>query len=112
MDKGDGWLPEDVYLSLKTNGGTLYMVSIDGEEQGFLILRVLSDFDGPRLHIWVLHSFSKVDLMAEFDEELTAIARQVNASRITFGSTRKGWQKVAGKHGFTVRETVYERKML
>jgi hypothetical protein len=111
MGKGDGWIPEDLYMAIKTNAATLYMVSIDGDEHGFLILRVLHDFDGPRLHIWVLYSFSKVDLMTEFDEHLTNIARQVNASRITFGSTRKGWSKVAGKHGFTVRETVYERKI-
>jgi hypothetical protein len=109
MDKGDGWLPEDLYLSLKTNGATLYMVTIDGTEHGFLVLRSIPDFDGVRLHIWVLNSNSKVDLMAEFSDELDAIGRSINATRLTFSSTRPGWAKVAPKNGFSVRETVYQR---
>jgi hypothetical protein len=111
MEKGDGWLPEDIYLALKTNGASLHMVAIDGKEHGFIVLRVLHDFDGPRLHIWVLHSHSKIDVMTEFDDELTSIAKSINAGRITFSSTRSGWAKVAPKHGFRVRETVYERKI-
>jgi hypothetical protein len=111
MDKGDGWIPEDLYMALKNNSATLYMVTIDGKEHGFLVLRLLHDFDGPRLHIWVLHSHSKVNLMAEFSDELDAIAKSNNATRITFSSTRSGWAKVAPKHRFTVRETVYERKI-
>jgi hypothetical protein len=109
MDKGDGWLPEDLYFSLKTNGATLYMVTIDGTEHGFLVLRSIPDFDGVRLHIWVLNSNSKVDLMAEFSDELDAIGRSINATRLTFSSTRSGWAKVAPKNGFSVRETVYQR---
>lgn len=111
MDKGDGWIPEDLYLALKTNGASLYMVTIDGKEHGFLVLKAVTDFDGTRLHIWVLHSHSKVDLMTEFSDELDAIGRSINASRITFSSTRSGWAKVAPKHGFSVRETVYQRKI-
>jgi len=109
MDKGDGWIPEDLYMALKNNSATLYMVTIDGKEHGFLVLRLLPDFDGPRLHIWVLHSNSKVNLMAEFSDELDAIGKSNNATRITFSSTRNGWNKVAPKHGFSVRETVYQR---
>jgi len=111
MDKGDGWIPEDLYMALKNNAATLYMVTIDGKEHGFIVLRLLPDFDGQRLHIWVLHSNSKVNLMAEFSDELDAIGKINNAIRLTFSSTRLGWAKVAPKHRFTVRETVYERKI-
>ena len=111
MDKGDGWIPEDLYMALKNNAATLYMVTIDGKEHGFLVLRLINDFDGPRLHIWVLYSQSKVNLMAEFSDELDAIGKSNNAIRLTFSSTRLGWAKVAPKNGFSVRETVYERKI-
>jgi hypothetical protein len=109
MDKGDGWIPEDVYFALKTNGASLYMVTIDGKEHGFLVLKAITDFDGVRLHIWVLHSHSKVNLMAEFSDELDAIGKSINASRLTFSSTRKGWEKTAPRHGFCIRETVWQR---
>lgn len=109
MDKGDGWIPEDLYLAIKTNSASLLMVTIDGAEHGFLVLKNVPDFDGPRLHIWVLHSHSKVNVMAEFSDDLDQIARSIGAGRITFGSTRGGWSKVAPKHGFSVRETVYQR---
>lgn len=108
---GDGWIPEDIYCACMQGGATLYMIDIDGTEVGFLILRSINDFDGRRLHIWVLHARSDVDVMAEFSAELDSIGRSINAVRITFGTTRRGWEKVAPRYHFSVRETVYQREI-
>lgn len=111
IESPDGWIAEDVYFTLRNGGATLYLVLIDGEEVGFVVLRSISDFDGQRLHIWLLHARSDVDVMAEFSDELDNIARSINASHITFGTTRRGWAKVAPRYHFEVRETVFQRKI-
>lgn len=111
IEAPDGWLPEDVYVTLKMGGATLYLIVIDDKEVGFLILRNVKDFDGARLHIWLLYANSDVDVMAEFSDQLDEIARGINASTITFGTTRRGWEKVAPRYHFSVRETIYQRKV-
>lgn len=109
LSRGDGWIPEDIYCACVQGGATLYMIGIDGAEVGFVVLRSINDFDGRRLHIWVLHARSDVDVMAEFSGELDNIGRSINAVRLTFGTTRRGWEKVAPKYDFSVRETVFQR---
>lgn len=111
IESPDGWIVEDVYCTLRQGGATLYLVVVDDEEVGFVVLRQINDFDGTRLHIWLLHSRSDVDVMAEFSDQLDSIARSINASTITFSSTRRGWSKTAPKYRFSVRETVYQRKL-
>lgn len=111
IESPDGWIVEDVYCTLRQGGATLYLVVIDDEEVGFVVLRQINDFDGVRLHIWQLHARSDIDVMAEFSDELDNIARSINASTITFSTTRRGWSKTAPKYRFSVRETVYQRKL-
>lgn len=107
----DGCIPEDVYCAVKMGGASLHLLLIDEVECGFLVLRGIQDFDGVRLHIWVLYAKSDVDVMAEFSDELDGMARSINASRVTFGTSRRGWEKVAPRYHFQVREIVYERKI-
>lgn len=113
MERSDGWLPEDVYMCLRSNGATLYMVyDPTGQQAGFFILRLLPEFDGLRLHIWILHATdAEFDVMAEFGDDLDTLARQSNARRVTFSSPRNGWGKVGPRYGFHARETVYEREV-
>lgn len=111
ISSGDGWLPEDVYCTLRAGGASLHLIEVDGVEVGFLVLRVIPDFDGARLHLWLLHAESDIDVMAEFSDELDAMARAVQATRLTFSTTRRGWERVAPRYAFTVRETVFERKV-
>jgi hypothetical protein len=111
IESPDGWIVEDVYCTLRQGGATLYLVVIDDEEVGFVVLRQINDFDGTRLHIWLLHARSDVDVMAEFSDELDNIARIINARTVTFSTTRRGWSKTAPKYSFSVRETVYQRKI-
>lgn len=111
MDRPDGWLPEDVYMTLRSNGATLYMIHDEtGQKAGFFILRVLHDFDGPRLHIWILHATdADFDVMAAFSEDLERLARGVGAVRITFSTNRPGWHRKAPAYNFAPREITYER---
>jgi hypothetical protein len=111
MDRPDGWLPEDVYLTLRSNGATLYMVYDEtGAKAGFFILRLIQDFDGPRLHIWILYARdADFDVMAAFDSDLQNIARLAHAKRITFSTNRPGWHKLAPRYDFTPREITYEK---
>jgi hypothetical protein len=111
MDKADGWIPEDVYCSLKLGHATLYLVTIDEVEHGFLVLRALQDYDGARLHIWVLHSTTGVDVMAAFSDELDEMGRRIGAKKLTFGTTRRGWAKTAPKYGFSQLEVIWQRSI-
>jgi hypothetical protein len=111
LDRPDGWYPEDVYLMLRSNSATLYLIyDKTGSPAGFFILRLIQDFDGPRVHIWILHAVSAdFDVMAEFDEDLQGLARSAGAVRLTFSTNRPGWHKVAPKYGFAPREITYEK---
>ncbi|MCF2133870.1 MULTISPECIES: hypothetical protein [Mycetohabitans] len=111
MHAADGWLPEDVYCAIKLGGASLYLLEVDGKRQGFVVLRVIHEIDGPRLHIWVLYADTRVDVMALFSDDIDAIARAAGASKVTFGTTRCGWQRVAPRYGFKRRETLYERNV-
>jgi hypothetical protein len=107
----DGTIPEDVYCAIKMGGASLHLLMVDDVECGFVVLRGIQDFDGARLHIWVLYAKSDVDVMAEFSDELDNLARNINAAKITFGTSRRGWERVAPRYHFQVREIVYERKI-
>ena len=111
MDRPDGWLPEDVYLMLRSNGASLYLIYDEtGSKAGFFILRLLQDFDGPRVHIWILYAHNAdFDVMAHFDKDLNEIAAKAGAVRLTFSTNRPGWHKLAPRYGFTPREIMYEK---
>jgi hypothetical protein len=111
MDRPDGWLPEDVYLMLRSNGASLYMIYDEtGSKAGFFILRLMQEFDGPRVHIWILYARdADFDVMAAFDSELQDIARKAGAIRLTFSTNRPGWHKLAPRYDFSPREITYEK---
>lgn len=113
IERSDGWIPEDVFMTLRSNGATLYMIYDEtGAQAGFFILRLLPDFDGTRVHVWILHAVdTEFDVMAEFSDDLDKLARQAGARRITFSSPRNGWGKVGPRYGFKARETIYEREV-
>jgi hypothetical protein len=111
MDRPDGWLPEDIYLTLRSNGASLYLIYDEtGSKAGFFILRLINEFDGARVHIWILHARdADFDVMREFDNDINDIARSAGAVRITFATNRPGWHKLAPHYDFTPREITYEK---
>jgi hypothetical protein len=111
MERADGWIPEDVYLTIRSNGASLYMIYDEtGAKAGFFILRLIQEFDGGRVHIWILYARdADFDVMAAFDDDLQNIARNAGARRLTFSTNRPGWHKLAPRYDFTPREIMYEK---
>lgn len=104
MSPADGVIPEEVYMACAQGSAALCMLHVDGRRVGWMVLRHLTrDF-----HIWLLWAQNGYDVMAVFRADLMAMARAAGASVLTFGSSRRGWERVAGFHGFKVRSTVYE----
>jgi hypothetical protein len=111
ISRADGWLDADVYMTIRSNGATLFLIyDADLQYAGFAVLRLMSEFDGPRLHLWILYAKdAEFDVIDEFEEDLMNIARAAKAQRVTFGTTRPGFEKIATRRGFKLREVVYER---
>lgn len=104
VEAPDGFIPEDAYAMCKSNAATLFLLEVDGKRVGFMIARLML----PDLHIWMLKADNGYDVMTSFRPELMELARNANANKLTYGSTRKAWAKVAPDHGFKMRMIVYE----
>lgn len=102
----DGWIPEDVYLSLRTGQAGLYVN--DAEWKGFAILQLLPNYSSKRLHCWIVQT---TDDPADYMEEVEEIARAAGAKVITFDSPRRGWEKRAERLGFRPTSTRYEKEI-
>jgi len=107
VEAPDGFLIEDVYAMCRSGEAALFVLNVDGERIGWTVLRLL----GRDLHIWLLYAKPGFDPMSVFRPHLMDIARTATplpALKLTFGSARKGWAKVAPKHQFRVRHTTFE----
>jgi hypothetical protein len=106
----DGWIPEQVFTALALNQASLHLGYIDKRLVGWMVVRVLDEYDGRRLHVWLMYASNKTcDLFETFGDEFDALARSVGAKRITFSTTRRGWERTAPHLGFDVRSVVYQR---
>jgi hypothetical protein len=101
----DGWIPEDVYHSLKSGISSLHLEYVDEKPVGFVVLNVVSDFRGKKLFIWVAYSVEG-NAVERHENELIEMARQVGCKRIAFESTRKGWEKL-----YTSTMITYEKDL-
>jgi hypothetical protein len=104
IEAPDGFLPEDVYAMCKTGGATLFFLMVGEKRVGWMVCRLQQ----PDLHIWQLKADNGYDVMTTFRDQLMDLARQAQATTVTYGSTRKAWAKVAQDHGFKMRMIVYE----
>lgn len=100
----DYFIPEDVYTACKTGEAALFILNAHDQRIGWVVLKVI----GSDLHIWMLYSKSGYDVLDLFRKDLMKIAETAKATMLTFGTKRRGWDKVAPRHGFTVRQTVWE----
>lgn len=105
------WTVKDVFDSLYNAGATLGLLSVTapGSDDGFVILRKLNDINHSNLHIWILWSATHKGVMRIFSDQIDMIARNVGCKYTTFGSTLPMWNKLAPKHGYSVKEITYER---
>lgn len=105
---GDTWLPEDVYMAIKSGKSTLHIGSLNEKYAGFIVLTPSSSYDGAVLHIWATYSEAKdFCVFTHGIEQLKQFATNLNAKRITFLSPRKGWERHGAKLGFMPRTVQY-----
>lgn len=105
----DDWLPEDVYMALRTGAASLYIgVGPAGEYLGFIVLRLVQTFHGSKVEIWAAHSATTAPAMRTFWPHIKAVARNAGAGLISFSSAREEWAAGARRLGFKPAQVNYE----
>lgn len=109
----DTWTPEDVYLEVAQGKAHVYAIEWREDDVGFVVLKLLADYDGPCLWVWAMwaepgtfdgFASARTSRMAEMFRALDELAASVKARRIRMESPRRGWERF-----FDVKATVYER---
>lgn len=99
--KGVFYRPEDVYHAIKLNQAQLLIGVIDNSYQGFAVIRPESYPDGKGLHIWVMQNAGKdKQFVDNFLESIAIFARIENVIRVSYSSSRIGWEKRSKKCGY------------
>lgn len=105
----EDWLPEDVYMTIKQGGATLWMAEDEqGDYLGFVILQVIPTFHSKRLHVWCAYGNNNRPVLRRFLGEIKELAKQAGARKITFLSPRDEWLAVGKRGGFKPTQTTFE----
>jgi len=106
---GASWDEFTVYHELACEASELILVYANGAFAGFFVITVGKDC----LFIWIAYSAlaGDIDIFDITLNELEALAKENDLRDIKFGSTRKGWEKVAEKHGFVFEEIRYTKRV-
>jgi len=94
----DGWIPEDVYTSIKLNQATLHIASEGEHFTGFVVLTVTEGYEGKKLFIWAAYHTAG-NAVKKYLPELEQMAKKIGAKKIEFQSMRN-WDKYY-KRGMT-----------
>lgn len=95
------WIPEDVYADCYSQKSMLWVLSRDNKPIGFVVLQPVSD----TLHVWCAFAYED-DCLLDGWEQIQEIAAQGNATKVSFDSNRRGWEKAARQMGFRPRKWV------
>lgn len=105
----DDWLPEDVYMAIRTGQAVLYLGTGDaGEYLGFVVLRLVTTTHSTKMAIWCAYSATREPVMRRFLPHIRAIARNAGATGIQFASARDEWAAAARRLGFVRVDVTYE----
>jgi hypothetical protein len=96
------WLPADIYGEIKAGTSALYLC---GQDDGFMVCKVLQDYDGPVLFVWAMYG-RLIHIEQDIIDDLDELAKVVKAKRIQMRSPRK-W---ASRGYFHEQEVVFERE--
>ncbi|MEX3840292.1 hypothetical protein [Paraburkholderia sp. BR10882] len=129
----DGWLPEDIYMALKTSSATLFFTSIMREPEkglkyatreaaiadssGFVVLQKTKDYKQSALHIWIAVSNDTTNksnagsIMRVFNDELNEVAKNIGCTAITFSSNQDWWDGIAPRFDFSKLETKWRKEV-
>jgi len=99
----EDWIPEDVYAQCLSKAALLWVFVEENRPLGFMVLVVRQE----TVHVWCLWSAVR-DRLEEGSEVFWKALREANIKRVTFDTHRKGWDRVAVKHGFRPRTWVKE----
>jgi len=113
VDRTDpDWIPEDVYVALRSGEASLLLGFEDDLYVGFaVVLKRVHPFDGtPVLFIWALYirTIGKLDALMDL---VLANAKQDGFKSLVFQSPRKAWQRRLWARGFKLREHIFECKL-
>ena len=86
---GEPWLPEDVFNELVNARAFLWGTE---DLEGFLVLQVVPQSYANELHCWLCYN-ATTEGVGAYWEQLQAIARENECSRITFENDRKGFER-------------------
>ena len=107
----DRWLPEDIYWLIKQNSIWAYIV-FDGDERvGLVLLQPTNGWDGKELYLFGGWNVGTKDVIEFSMPEIIKVARYVQARRIKFQSTRKGFEKYVESIGFKYAHSLYEMEL-
>lgn len=101
-----GWLPEDVYMQIKTGDAVLHTAIVDSYYKGFLVSKTMDTLEGRKLLLWICHI--EDDLLDDNLEQVKEWAKNIGAVKIQYISPRIGWKKRGPKLGFGPTMTIYE----
>jgi hypothetical protein len=105
----DDWLPEDVYMDIRTGQAVLYIGTGDaGEYLGFVVLRLVAMTHSTKMEIWCAYSATKAPALRRFLPHIRAVARNAGASGILFSSARPEWAAASRRLGFAPTNVSYE----
>lgn len=110
--KGIFYRPEDVYHEIKCKRATLLIGTISNKYQGFAIINSTQYPDGQGMHIWTMHNAEDdPEFVNNFFKVIDQIATLSGVVRVTFSSSRRGWQKKGLDVGYrpTATTQTYER---
>lgn len=105
----ESWIPEDVYHALKTGASTLHLAYRESDYVGFVVLSVLPDYDGKRVHIWCAYGEGG-GCSDTFMPQVVDMAKNIGAKRVTFWSPRE-WDHKLGKMGFAATQTEWKKEL-
>lgn len=90
----DDWKPEDIYQAL--NAGDVYLAVI---RTGYVVLKP----SGKNLHIWfAMVPGGQTQGVVPWQKDLEQLALECGFKSLSFGTRRKGWQRLAKRLGYTL----------
>lgn len=115
LAKGQGleWTVYSVYHELKLGLSELW-VALDeyGEYEGFVVLSAgeESTNGATYLFVWIAYS-EKHGAIGRHLGQLERMAKASGHSKMRFGTTRRGWEKIATEAGFEIEEIRYVKEL-
>jgi hypothetical protein len=105
------WLPEDIYVAIKTRQSVLLVGMADNRFAGFVVLTLNKGFDGLEGNVWCAYNIGKSEYIDALMPVIDDFLRESGCKRATMISSRPGWAKIAPKLGFKPVYTTYSKEL-